>query len=334
MLTSLQIYQSSNLVRLVTIREDSFKFYVVTELIEKGNLATLLSSSGQLSEEFVQRLAKSLLEGVNQLHSIGICHNDLQPENLLLDGDDDDAMVVLCDFGSASYVESTPTPQRGRSRYGNLLYAPPERMKSNKPWNQACDMWSVGVILYQCLSGQLPFSYDSSSSTSSSSASRRLRLKEKICGGNFDFSDPSWQSVSRSSKQFLSSLLHPDPSIRMTVSEALNHPWLVEAYVNSRKETIDAPPRRRSLIERLFRKRKKNCKGGNTKKKAQPTLTPSPQAVPSFEDLCTASTLSSMGSFSETSSSPRTLSWRERRKSQHKYQNYRGVKSNVRQMRM
>eukprot|EP00934_Nitzschia_sp_Nitz4_P001796 Nitzschia sp. Nitz4//scaffold149_size55946//41331//43213//NITZ4_006601-RA/size55946-snap-gene-0.113-mRNA-1//1//CDS//3329536830//1796//frame0 len=168
--------------------------------------------------------------------------------------------IVLCDFGCArleggietdlvhqlakcnldgkeSSSRSTSKRRKRRKhslttpiRHGNLHYTAPELVQIDNMCHSdpreahtvncsttlPADMWSVGVVLFQLLSGRLPFE---------ASNSRRL-LTEQILSGRFHFHGPAWHCVSRSAKQFLSALLHPDPSVRMTVDEALGHPWL------------------------------------------------------------------------------------------------------------
>jgi serine/threonine protein kinase len=228
-LTTLQSCRSERRVRILQVTEDVHQFYIVMNFMERGNLGSLLSRE-RLNERQVQRLTRSLLEGIQELHDLSIAHLDLEPENILLNNE---AEAVLCDFGCATYVKSGSST-RGK-RYGNLSYAAPE-VVLNRSRGLAADMWSVGVILYSCLSGKLPFEDPS-----------RVGLKEKIAKAEYDFGGIEWHFVSRGAKQFLSALLHADPNVRMTVSEALAHPWLT------------LPPRmlvpkrtRRSLVQRIW----------------------------------------------------------------------------------
>jgi serine/threonine protein kinase len=309
MTTFLRSYDSNQLTRVVQVTEDLHHFYIAMELTEGTNLANYLqerSGDAMMTESSVQRLARSLLKAIRQLHDLGVCHYDLQPENILLEQNRDD-QVVLCDFGSARFVnaedddlsQAASRHRRRRRRSlrsllgGNLNYAAPEVLtKYNCVPTLASDMWSVGVILYQCLCGSLPFddvtSWTSSTSNSStsSSTSARGRLKENIVKANYNFCRKEWSFITRGAKQFVSSLLHPDPMVRMTVAEALVHPWL----------TTESPPllvspspteskrKRRSLVKRVL---------GTISKRTGS----SPEKCDS--ELTTASTLSSVGSMEE-----------------------------------
>jgi serine/threonine protein kinase len=233
MLSLLKQYSSDNIVQATQITKDLHRSYIVMNYIEGGNLASALSQHGSIAEEDVQSFARSLIESIGELHSLGIGHFNLQPENILLRRG---YQVSLCDLGNAAFLEDKIS---GR-RHGNLAYAAPEDILK-KPCASS-DMWSIGVILFYCFCGHLPF--DDSSNKG---------LKQKIFGHKYDFSAREWAYVSRGAKQFLSSLLHPDPHIRVTATEALNHPWL-----SSTEQRLPAKRQRRvRLWERLKRRQQK-----------------------------------------------------------------------------
>lgn len=233
MISFLKEYATDNVVQAVQITQDIHRFYIVMKYVEMGNLQSLLSQQ-RLGEEQVQSLARSLLQCVAELHSLDIGHFNLQPENILLRPGN---QVTLCDFGSAVFVEEKSNVRRQRT----LAYASPEDLLKRP--GLASDMWSVGVILYYCFSGRLPFQ-DSSNQ----------RLKSKILSHRYDFSAKEWTFVSRSAKQFVSSLLHPDPQIRMTANEALNHPWF--AFSQPARSAVKRR-RRGRLLESFWAKIKK-----------------------------------------------------------------------------
>jgi serine/threonine protein kinase len=188
------------------------------------------------TERNVQELARSLLEGVTLLHSLGICHYNLQPENILLQ---EGNQVTICDFGCAVYLRGDSCGRGRRRRYGSLPYAAPEVIRGdNSKDGTVSDMWSVGVILYYCLCGWLPFEDVS-----------RSQLKEKITKGAYAFAPLNaanrsphsiplaeknvWGSISRPAKQLVSNLLHVNPEVRLTAIEALEHSWLAIPSSNS-----------------------------------------------------------------------------------------------------
>jgi serine/threonine protein kinase len=215
MLSSLVKHKCRHVVSLVEIMEDVRHVYIITQLVEGGNLLTRINrqqSQGQpLDEQDVQMLARSLLEGVQELHSLNICHHDLQPPNILMQRANE---VKICDFGCATNLDGGDSWCSCKGRYGNLSYTAPELVLA-KRHGAPSDIWSVGVILYYCLCSHLPFEDPS-----------RYQLIIKITEADYSFSGEEWGYVSRPAKQFVSNLLYADPQIRLTASEALEHPWL------------------------------------------------------------------------------------------------------------
>ena len=160
--------------------------------------------------------------------------------------------LKLCDLGRAFFDdESTGSVSLSGNltsgtipRHGSIYYTSPEVIRG-KSSSLASDMWSVGVILYRCFAGDLPFreqshgpaclGYSRSSAAGVPIKTRlRQQLKHDICRANFSFgrlnrrkTDLRWSRVSRGAKHFLSALLNPSPSDRMTCDEALYHPWLM-----------------------------------------------------------------------------------------------------------
>jgi calcium/calmodulin-dependent protein kinase I len=224
MLDSLVKYKCPHVVSLVEIMEDVHHIYVITEHVEGGNLLTRINRQQEqrrpLCEEDVQMLARSLLEGVRELNSLNICHHDLQPENILVLPANE---VQICDFGCATHLDGDSCCSC-KGRFGNLSYTAPEVILAKRHAAPA-DIWSVGVILYYCLCGHLPFEDPS-----------RRQLINKITKADFSFSGEEWGFVSRLAKQFVSNLLHADPQIRLTAPEALEHPWLFSILLSSQSK--------------------------------------------------------------------------------------------------
>jgi serine/threonine protein kinase len=210
----------AGIVKLIDVLDDSSHTHLVMELLTGGNLLSRVVQQGGLSEPTVQRIARSVLEGVLHLHEHGICHNDLQPSNVLLDGSDN---AKVADFGNGTRVDSIsiyafPSASNTRNNTG-ISYTAPEVLLGS-PATPASDMWSVGVIVFFCLFGRPPFNDKSTGRP----------VISKIHRAEYSFPMPSDfcknEEVSRRAKQLISSLLHPDPTVRLTAGEALQHSWL------------------------------------------------------------------------------------------------------------
>lgn len=183
------------IVRLVDVFENR-KMYVVMDLATGGNLLSRVIQQEALPEDTVRHIAVTILRGLECLQSFNICHNDVQPANLVLDGVDH---ARLIDFGRAC-----ATGEKLDQGALHTSYTSPETANFNT-CTAVSDVWSLGAVVYFCFFGQAPVPY----------SKRRTEL-----------TFPYNESVSRHAKQFMVACLHHDPTIRITVEEALAHPWL------------------------------------------------------------------------------------------------------------
>ncbi|KAG7341592.1 protein kinase domain containing protein [Nitzschia inconspicua] len=237
--------------QLYDVLEDKNHYYIVQEYeAGGGNLGLILRDHGPLSEAQMRLFTSALLEAVSKLHAQSICHNDLHPENVLIRGvgsinevlvataGNSHNIVKICDLGRSLCVKYHRSDDEAKcqTRHSSLYYIAPEIISGNSP-GLASDMWSIGVMLYVCFCGYHPFQSD----PKLASDFKRNQLKRQICQADYTFPGSSrhWALVSRSAKQFISSLLHPDPVVRMTCHEALSHPWLAPAI----GKMAPAPPR-------------------------------------------------------------------------------------------
>ena len=195
--------QSQFTVQLIQVLEEEKSLYMVMELLSGSNLLSKVIQEGTLSESFVQRVAFDLLTALDHLHQdLGMCHNNLQPSNIVVVDNMNVLSIRLVDYGSAVSIEDSDSLNTDCP----LPYRPPERQAST-----ASDMFSVGVVLYFCLAGQQPC----------------LEHGHEELFDRLYKKKPSTRSpMSRQAKQLICSLIHIDPEVRLTAAEALQHPWL------------------------------------------------------------------------------------------------------------
>ncbi len=144
-----------HILPLFEFGEDQGRLFLVTPYIEGGTLARRLKS-GPLMLEEVHALFVPLVQAVAYIHRRGVIHRDLKPTNILLDEQDGELYVRLIDFGIASVQGSAATPPltTAGNELGTIAYMAPERLSGiAAPSN---DIFSLGVILYQMLTGNLP----------------------------------------------------------------------------------------------------------------------------------------------------------------------------------
>jgi calcium-dependent protein kinase len=159
----------------------------------------------------VAKTVAEMLSAVAFLHSRSICHRDLKLENWVLEsGKDVWSPLKLIDFGLSTHF----TPGQRLSRVvGSSYYVAPEVLK--KSYTEACDLWSLGVIVYMLLSGAPPF-YGKNDEA----------IKASIVQGEYTFPHELFRDVSDEAMAFVSTLLSYNIEYRYTAEQALTHPWL------------------------------------------------------------------------------------------------------------
>ncbi|CAM9234655.1 unnamed protein product [Ectocarpus fasciculatus] len=201
----------ANVVSIYGFYEDDPKYYYMAlEFMEGGQLLDRLAKKTYYNEAMARDVCVAFLSAVEYIHSQGIVHRDLQPENLLLASASDDTTVRLGNFRTASSIRDGDLI----NGCGTPFYVAPEMLK-NVPYGTSADMWSVGVTIYVLLAGKPPF-YDRD----------QKKMFRAIKSGNYNFDDEFWQEVSDDAKDLITKLLTVDPTRRMTASEACKHPWL------------------------------------------------------------------------------------------------------------
>eukprot|EP00923_Selenidium_pygospionis_P000451 GHVN01000799.1.p1 GENE.GHVN01000799.1~~GHVN01000799.1.p1 ORF type:complete len:348 (-),score=40.75 GHVN01000799.1:191-1234(-) len=146
-----------------------------------------------------------------------IVHRDLKPENLLLESKAADALIKIVDFGLSSHFDPA---QKLRERLGTAYYIAPEVLR--KKYNEKCDVWSTGVILYILLCGYPPFGGQSDS-----------EILRRVENGKYAFDPPEWCKVSTEAKNLIKQMLTYDPSKRPSAHTCLDHDWL-SIYVSTK----------------------------------------------------------------------------------------------------
>ncbi|CAA6656108.1 unnamed protein product [Spirodela intermedia] len=145
-----------NIVRLHEAIETQEKIYLVLEYCTGGDLAAFITRHGRVSEAVARHLMQQLASGLQVLRENNLIHRDLKPQNLLLSSNDESSVLKIGDFGFARYL----MPQGlADTLCGSPLYMAPEIIQNQK-YDAKADLWSVGAILFQLVTGKPPFDGD------------------------------------------------------------------------------------------------------------------------------------------------------------------------------
>lgn len=194
-----------NIVQFLDVRKDEAYFYVFLEYCPNGELFNYIIEKRFLGEPEAKVLMKQFLKGLTYIHRVGAVHRDLKPENLLLDST---GMVKVSDFGFARYV---PADNLMSTSCGSTGYASPECLAGKKYDGQKSDMWSVGVILYAMVTGQLPWTGKNHAAVCKQIEKAEYKIPTYL-------SDPL--------KDLIKSLINLNPDQRLTCEEVLESEWL------------------------------------------------------------------------------------------------------------
>ncbi|XP_064161671.1 calcium/calmodulin-dependent protein kinase type 1D-like isoform X1 [Anguilla rostrata] len=200
-----------NVVRLEDFYESETHYYLVMQLVLGGELFDRILDRGVYTEKDASQVIQQVLQAVNYLHQNSIVHRDLKPENLLYYSQDENAKIMISDFGLSKMDDLCAMS----TACGTPGYVAPEVL-AQKPYGKAVDCWSIGVITYILLCGYPPFYEDT-----------EAELFSKIMKAQYEFDSPFWDNISQSAKDFIRNMMQKNPDMRYTTKEALRHPWII-----------------------------------------------------------------------------------------------------------
>uniref|UniRef100_A0A4W3IDW8 Ribosomal protein S6 kinase n=1 Tax=Callorhinchus milii TaxID=7868 RepID=A0A4W3IDW8_CALMI len=209
--------QHPNIITLKHVYDDGKCVYLVTELMKGGELLDKILRQKFFSEREASAVLYTITKTVEYLHAQGVVHRDLKPSNILyVDESGNPESIRICDFGFAKQL---------RAENGLLMtpcytanFVAPEVLKK-QGYDAACDIWSLGVLLYTMLTGYTPFANGPDDTPD--------EILARIGSGKFSLAGGYWDTVSDMAKDLVSKMLHVDPHRRLTTAQVLQHPWIV-----------------------------------------------------------------------------------------------------------
>ncbi|CAG9832932.1 unnamed protein product [Diabrotica balteata] len=207
------------IVTLKTVYEDVTSIYLVLQLLKGGDLLDCMMTKKRLTEFEAAAILKTLATTIAYLHENGVVHRDLKPANILFASEDfSPESVTICDMGFAKQL---------RAENGLLMtpcytanYVAPEVLK-RQGYDAACDIWSLGVILYIMLSGKCPFSTTANDSPE--------KILQRIGSGKVDLQSGRLAEISTEAKLLVTEMLHILPERRPTAAQIVKHSWVKRA---------------------------------------------------------------------------------------------------------
>lgn len=217
-----------NICKLLETYTEGTSMFLVMEYCDGGELFEHITKGGNLglSEAACGDVVRQIAGALKYAHGRGIAHRDLKPENVCLCTDSvpggrgaagrKKTHVKVIDWGLSAFFGAMDA--RMRTNVGSVAYAAPEVLEGSHAsdgYTSACDLWSLGVLTYVCLSARFPFP-----GRNSYEQLNRVRAAE------FNFAGVSWARISADAKDLINMLLRSDAGLRLTAAGVLAHPWL------------------------------------------------------------------------------------------------------------
>ena len=221
------------------------KYYIITEYCPEGELFNEIIKVGKFDEGQAAFIINQILKAVLYCHKMNIIQRDIKPENIMITSREKNGclQVKLIDFGTAKIFEKG----HQESKYvGSSYYMAPEILK--RKYDEKCDLWSIGVILYILLTGRPPFDGNDDE-----------EILENVKKGVYDKWSYPFPLLSSQAKDLIVKLLQYDPKKRLSAEQALEHQWFKTAEFKKKdKVNTIAPELAKELIENMTKYKSDN----------------------------------------------------------------------------
>ena len=214
-----------NIIKLYEYYEDENKIYLIMELCTGGELFDKIIENTEKGKPFTEKQAahifKQMMSAVNYCHKNGIVHRDLKPENLLYFDKSEDSPIKVIDFGMSQRFDHEKFMTE---KVGTAYYVSPEVIQGK--YDEKCDIWSAGVVLYILLCGYPCFNGEDD-----------RQIVAAILKGVIHFYSPEWDNISQEAKNLILKMCCP-PEKRLTAEQVLNEGWVKDNAPKSSQTVI------------------------------------------------------------------------------------------------
>ena len=204
-----------NIVKLFEFYSNEKQYSIIMEYCKGGKLNTEIRNYAPFDEKYSAYIMYQIFSAINYCHNMNIIHRDLKPENILIvnrNKKNNYPNIKIGDFGMSKMVEKDSLQNK---IVGTIYYVAPEVIL--KKYNEKCDIWSCGVIMYVLLSKKPPFG-----------GYTEEEIISNILKGVYDIEKPPFDKISKNALDLIQKLLNKDINKRISAQEALNHPWFKE----------------------------------------------------------------------------------------------------------
>ncbi|XP_042424239.1 serine/threonine-protein kinase ATG1c-like isoform X1 [Zingiber officinale] len=205
-----------NIIALYDFIQTSGRIYLVLEYCKDGDLSVYIQNHGRVPEIIAKHFMQQLASGLQVLRDNNVIHRDLKPQNLLLSTHGGNFVLKIADFG---FARSLAPRGLAETLCGSPLYMAPEVMQFQK-YDAKADLWSVGIILYQLVTGKTPFTGNS-----------QIQLLQNVLKTN-ELHFPFDCNLSSECVDLCQKLLRRNAVERLTFEEFFNHQFLLEQPTN------------------------------------------------------------------------------------------------------
>merc|ERR1719347_1220198 len=200
-----QVQDVEGVIKILDCFDTPECYYIVMEKFNSSDLFDFITERGPLSEKLAKTMFSEIVNTVIQCRDSGVLHRDIKDENILVDLNT--MKTKLIDFGSGCFYNHKTQNRKIFGEYrGTRVYSPPEWIQNGEYTGDGLTVWSLGVLLYDMLCGDIPYTTD-----------------REICSGRL-----VWQKhikLSKEAKDLMQRCLHMVPELRINLDSILSHPW-------------------------------------------------------------------------------------------------------------